>query len=604
MVCGQPRRLPADQPRGRSAAQYAADEIDAVAAYCHELGAVYLVPARGGRRPVRAFTSRLRRPKNGQRAAINWAADILLSGAIAQLGERPPGRRRSGVRAPLSSTPDQRERRGHRRRPPVPQPLRLLDGTRRRRRRDPDHPPRPPLRPPRPSGSAARHHRYRSGSRARSGPGGASSRYCSYFALSASSPAAPSSSSRIDTAPEHLHPGQLVPVVRVAIHRQRRPRVPPQEPQPRRLPRPLRLLIDRTPDPPLGHRKGHRQHPRRPLLIEQSQPRHPRRLQQLVCPRNYLGRFTGQARNCTVGRRKEPMELGIGLPNAVPGTTGEQLTDWARAAEEAGFNSLGTIDRIVYRELRAHRRTLRRGGRDRAHPPRHRRHARPAPPEPRDGRQAGPLPRRARRRRPRRPRHRPRRPRGRLRGQRPRHVHPQASGSTTALPKIRAILERRRRSRVQGRPAAPGRRPHPPGRRRRAGRPSTAPPSTATAGRRAAPAPDQFKERRRQPRGGVEEGGSRRQALRSMALIYFSLGPDAQKNAEHDLGDYYAWLGEETVRADRRLAPPRTPTASRQYITAFEGRRLRRADLLPGRLGSRPGRPSSPRPPACDPSRL
>ena len=42
------------------------------------------------------------------------------------------------------------------------------------------------------------------------------------------------------------------------------------------------------------------------------------------------------------------MDLGIGLPNAVPGTTGKQLTDWARAAEEAGFNTLGTIDRIVY----------------------------------------------------------------------------------------------------------------------------------------------------------------------------------------------------------------------------------------------------------------
>ena len=28
-----------------------------------------------------------------------------------------------------------------------------------------------------------------------------------------------------------------------------------------------------------------------------------------------------------------------------------------------------------------------------------------------------------------------------------------------------------------------------------------------------------------------------------MALVYFSLGPDAQKNAEHDLGDYYhGWV--------------------------------------------------------------
>ena len=42
------------------------------------------------------------------------------------------------------------------------------------------------------------------------------------------------------------------------------------------------------------------------------------------------------------------MKLGIGLPNAVPGTTGEQLTDWAREAETAGFNTLGTIDRLVF----------------------------------------------------------------------------------------------------------------------------------------------------------------------------------------------------------------------------------------------------------------
>ena len=42
------------------------------------------------------------------------------------------------------------------------------------------------------------------------------------------------------------------------------------------------------------------------------------------------------------------MDLGIGLPNAITGTTGNQLTDWARAAEDAGFSTLGTIDRIVY----------------------------------------------------------------------------------------------------------------------------------------------------------------------------------------------------------------------------------------------------------------
>ena len=42
------------------------------------------------------------------------------------------------------------------------------------------------------------------------------------------------------------------------------------------------------------------------------------------------------------------MDVAIGLPNAVAGTTGKQLINWAREADEAGFSSLGTIDRIVY----------------------------------------------------------------------------------------------------------------------------------------------------------------------------------------------------------------------------------------------------------------
>ena len=42
------------------------------------------------------------------------------------------------------------------------------------------------------------------------------------------------------------------------------------------------------------------------------------------------------------------MEIGIGLPNAVRGVEREGIVDWARRAEEAGFSSLGTIDRIVY----------------------------------------------------------------------------------------------------------------------------------------------------------------------------------------------------------------------------------------------------------------
>jgi alkanesulfonate monooxygenase SsuD/methylene tetrahydromethanopterin reductase-like flavin-dependent oxidoreductase (luciferase family) len=42
------------------------------------------------------------------------------------------------------------------------------------------------------------------------------------------------------------------------------------------------------------------------------------------------------------------MDVAIGLPSAVPGTTGEQLTEWARRAEARGFTSLGALDRLAY----------------------------------------------------------------------------------------------------------------------------------------------------------------------------------------------------------------------------------------------------------------
>jgi alkanesulfonate monooxygenase SsuD/methylene tetrahydromethanopterin reductase-like flavin-dependent oxidoreductase (luciferase family) len=42
------------------------------------------------------------------------------------------------------------------------------------------------------------------------------------------------------------------------------------------------------------------------------------------------------------------MDVGVALPNAVPGATGAQMTEWARRAEARGFSALGTIDRIVY----------------------------------------------------------------------------------------------------------------------------------------------------------------------------------------------------------------------------------------------------------------
>ena len=42
------------------------------------------------------------------------------------------------------------------------------------------------------------------------------------------------------------------------------------------------------------------------------------------------------------------MDIGIGLPNTVPGTEGRRLIDWAKNAEDAGFSTLGTIGRLVY----------------------------------------------------------------------------------------------------------------------------------------------------------------------------------------------------------------------------------------------------------------
>jgi alkanesulfonate monooxygenase SsuD/methylene tetrahydromethanopterin reductase-like flavin-dependent oxidoreductase (luciferase family) len=42
------------------------------------------------------------------------------------------------------------------------------------------------------------------------------------------------------------------------------------------------------------------------------------------------------------------MDIGLGLPNTVPGTEGHTLLDWSRRAEEAGFSTLSTIGRLVY----------------------------------------------------------------------------------------------------------------------------------------------------------------------------------------------------------------------------------------------------------------
>src|SRR4051794_41346383 len=42
------------------------------------------------------------------------------------------------------------------------------------------------------------------------------------------------------------------------------------------------------------------------------------------------------------------MDIGIGVPNSVRGTTGPQLVEWARRAEAAGFSTLASIGAVSY----------------------------------------------------------------------------------------------------------------------------------------------------------------------------------------------------------------------------------------------------------------
>ena len=42
------------------------------------------------------------------------------------------------------------------------------------------------------------------------------------------------------------------------------------------------------------------------------------------------------------------MEIGIGIPNTVAGATGEQLLEWARRADAAGFSTLATIGAVSF----------------------------------------------------------------------------------------------------------------------------------------------------------------------------------------------------------------------------------------------------------------
>lgn len=90
--------------RGHIRSTYTADEIDAVAVYCDALDRCYLLPADlvAG---MRMLYLRLEAPKNAQRAALHWAADYQLSGAVAQSEERLRGTQEGTGSSPVSSTP-------------------------------------------------------------------------------------------------------------------------------------------------------------------------------------------------------------------------------------------------------------------------------------------------------------------------------------------------------------------------------------------------------------------------------------------------------------------------------------------------------------------
>jgi hypothetical protein len=91
-------------PQGYVRNKYTAAEVDLVAAHCHELRRNYLIPFDCVEEGKSGIHLRLSPPKNGQRAAIHYAAQYELPGAVAQLGERRLGMAEATGSSPVSST--------------------------------------------------------------------------------------------------------------------------------------------------------------------------------------------------------------------------------------------------------------------------------------------------------------------------------------------------------------------------------------------------------------------------------------------------------------------------------------------------------------------
>jgi prevent-host-death family protein len=92
--------------RGYVVATYDRTEVDAIAVYCGDLDRCYFLPIdlAAGRG---VLSLRLKRARNNQRAALNWAAEYEFSGAVAQLAERVDGIDEAEGSSPSSSTPDE-----------------------------------------------------------------------------------------------------------------------------------------------------------------------------------------------------------------------------------------------------------------------------------------------------------------------------------------------------------------------------------------------------------------------------------------------------------------------------------------------------------------
>jgi hypothetical protein len=96
-------------PRGYVRTTYSAEEIDAIAVYCHELNRCFLLPIEevAG---ISYLHLRLTHARNNQRALVRMADEWDLAkmvahlGAVAQLGERLAGSQKVRGSSPLSST--------------------------------------------------------------------------------------------------------------------------------------------------------------------------------------------------------------------------------------------------------------------------------------------------------------------------------------------------------------------------------------------------------------------------------------------------------------------------------------------------------------------